>query len=94
MKQITGYVALIDVLGFSNMMSGPDAATSLNRYTDCVTEAASSFDGTAPIDHLLFSDSILLNTSEDSVAALLALLRACGILVSSLLEHRGAARLG
>jgi hypothetical protein len=87
MKELTGYVALIDVLGFSSMMSRPDARAALDRYTDCVSAASSAVDAdTLPIEYVVFSDSILLNTNRDSEEHLLALLRACGILFSSLLE--------
>lgn len=85
-----GYVALLDVLGFSALVTADTAGEGVERYLNCLQRAK----GATAVDYIVFSDSIVLTVNGDGPDSLLAIAGACSRLMSELLiEHipiRGA----
>jgi hypothetical protein len=86
----TGYVAFLDVLGFSAPISG-DQGARVQKYLDCLKRV---FDGEpeSPVDYVVFSDSIILTTRDDGVPTLQALLTRCSTLLWVMLANDIALR--
>jgi len=80
----TGYIALLDVLGFSELLARETRDEELSKYFKAVDEATD--EDTAPIEYVLFSDSIVISTPANSEDSLLALLRACSSALYYLLK--------
>ena len=79
----TGYIALLDVLGFSELISRESRNDDLQRYFDAIDVATSS-DG-QPVEFVLFSDTIVISAPDDSEHSLLAVLRAASFAMHYLL---------
>jgi hypothetical protein len=92
MKQIQGFVALLDVLGFRNTVCGPSSAKDLGRYLAAVEEGIAGKEHTSCVRFVLFSDSIIITTTDDGDLSLRLLLRACSRLLGLLLENEIAVR--
>ena len=94
MEQQMGYVALLDVLGFTELVSGGDQKGKLSDYIDTLELVTTTSD----VDAVLFSDSIVMTSQGDSEECLLKLLRACstafGCLLSREIPIRGAISFG
>ena len=58
-----GYLAFIDLLGFSNMVSRPDFGAKWNAFLAIVNEAIGS--STEKLQYAIASDSIILTTGAD-----------------------------
>jgi hypothetical protein len=91
-RENTGFVALLDVLGFRNLISGPSSAADLARYLTVVTNVSEEISRATArtVRFVLFSDSIIVTAAvngEDGAASLRLILRACSRLVGVLLEH-------
>jgi hypothetical protein len=86
----TGYVAFLDVLGFSALISG-DQGARVQKYLDCLKQV---FDGEpeSPVDYVVFSDSIILTTRDDEIPTLQALLARCSTLLWVMLANDIALR--
>ena len=88
----TGYIALLDVLGFSELISRESRNDDLQRYFDAIDVATNS-DG-QPVEFVLFSDTIVISAPDDSERSLLAVLRAASFamhyLLAASLPVRGA----
>jgi hypothetical protein len=88
------YVALLDVLGFSDLVRGDSASQRLKEYLDCVTAA------TAPrgVQSVVFSDSIVLTAKDQDEQGLLNIAQASSLLMGTLLKKgialRGAIAFG
>jgi hypothetical protein len=91
-KPIQGFVALIDVLGFRNMVSGQSSAKDLKRYLSAVQEGIAGKGDNKRVKFVLFSDSIIITTVDDEDLSLRMLLRACSRLLGLLLENEIAVR--
>lgn len=87
----TGYVALIDVLGFSALISG-DHAKRLESYLQGLRDAFEAAPEPKGLEYVVFSDSIIVTTSDDSEASLAALLVRCSMALGILLERNIALR--
>jgi len=89
-----GYVALLDVLGFSDLAGGDHTGGRMGRYLECVRD---TMQGQA-IDYVVFSDSIVLNAKVDNPEPLVAVAGACSRLLGALLNEgialRGAIAFG
>jgi hypothetical protein len=92
MKRTEGFVALLDVLGFRNIVGHPASEKRLSAYLKAVEEVISGKGDTRAIDFVLFSDSIVITTDDDSDLSLRTLLRACSRLIGALLENGIAVR--
>src|ERR1051325_8865090 len=81
-----GYVALLDVLGFSALIHG-DRDKRLQRYLETLQSAFEGPDDGATVEYVVFSDSIIVTTENDSEASFVALLRRCSKVFYALLEN-------
>jgi hypothetical protein len=75
----TGYVALLDVLGFSNLITGDNADDRVQRYLDCLKAATEDTE----VEFVVFSDSIVL-TARDEPDALIKIASASSRLMHDL----------
>jgi hypothetical protein len=94
MENKLGYIALLDVLGFSDNMIRADYRNYLKSYKDAVTAAISEkvdLDDET-LEPLVFSDTILINTINDSKKSFKSILKACSRLFYLLLKKRIAIR--
>jgi hypothetical protein len=57
-----GFVAMLDVLGFSALVSGNDER--LNSYVNCLQQVVGD-PGTSTVEYVVFSDSIVLTAGKD-----------------------------
>jgi hypothetical protein len=91
----TGYAALLDVLGFSSLVSSERRNERINDYLKALQEI---LENTPLIEYLVFSDSILITTTNDTQDALQAIIERCSRLFGQLLERnipvRGAIAYG
>lgn len=81
-----GYVALLDVLGFSAMVARDTDGRQVADYLKAL-EGAFPSQGSSPVDYVVFSDSIILTTRDDTKDSLHALVRGCSSLFGRLLER-------
>ncbi|MFL6603183.1 MAG: hypothetical protein ACJ8R9_17895 [Steroidobacteraceae bacterium] len=90
-----GYVALLDVLGFSALVANDRGGASLQAYLECLERI---FGASSEIDYVVFSDSIVLTLDGPDPIKLLQISRACSRLMSELIEQeipvRGAIACG
>ena len=87
-----GFVALLDVLGFSSLVASDGEGKHLERYLACLQEALDFESGGPTVDYVAFSDSIVLTTQEDSEPALQAILLRCSRAFGMMLRHEIALR--
>lgn len=78
-----GFVALLDVLGFSHLVQQDPEAHGLASYTDTVVHITSPYRGMKTI---LFSDTVVLFTFDDSSAAFQNITTAVSRLLFALLK--------
>jgi hypothetical protein len=84
---VNGFVALLDVLGFSALIQG-DHDGRLTDYLGTL-ETAFEIGGESPgLEYIVFSDSIIVTTGDDSDASL----ESCTALDSVHLEELGPGR--
>ena len=90
----TGFVALLDVLGFSALVLGESAGDGLRRYVKTLQEALTVNQTPKRVDYVVFSDSIVLTTEDETDAALQSLLMRCssmfGVMLQNEIPIRGA----
>jgi hypothetical protein len=91
---VGGYIALLDVLGFSALVAKDNTGEKIRRYLDCLSRAAEQSD----IDYVVFSDSIVLTAKGDAPESLAAIAGASSRLLAGLLNDgialRGAIAFG
>lgn len=80
-----GFVALLDVLGFSSLVLTGTSTERLQQYLNCLQIALSQGDGPR-VQFVVFSDSLVLTTEDDSDDAFKAILRRCSRAFGMLLE--------
>jgi len=89
-----GYVALLDVLGFSALVGSDVTGVKIRRYLECLKRAT----GAQKVDYVAFSDSIVLSMNGDGPESLIAVAGACSRLLADLLNEgipvRGAIAFG
>ena len=90
----SGFVGLLDVLGFSALVAG-DGAERLRVYLNTLQQALSE---QASLEYVVFSDTIVLTTQGDSDDAALSIFRGCsrafGLLLDREIPIRGAVAYG
>src|SRR5438105_728532 len=91
MQMVTGYVALLDVLGFSALVSGSRSSERLESYRTALDTVISK-QPPYTVQSVVFSDSIVLTTLDDSPESLKALLRCCSHLFGEMLKSEIALR--
>jgi len=93
-----GLVALLDVLGFSSLVSGDRNDEQMQRYLECLREDFDDESVGARVDYVVFSDSIVLTRQDDSESACKAILlrssRALGLMLKNEIALRGAISCG
>lgn len=87
-----GFVALLDVLGFSSLVASDGKGEHLNRYLSSLKEALDVDSSDPKVDYVAFSDSIVLTTQDDSEPALQAILLRCSRALGIMLQHKIALR--
>jgi hypothetical protein len=89
-----GFVAMLDVLGFSALVSGDD--DRLNSYVSCLQEVIGDPDA-SKVEYVVFSDSIVLTTGKD-VDSFQSLIQRCshvlGLMLDKEIALRGAVAYG
>ena len=88
---LIGFVGLLDVLGFSALISGGDEGARLKRYLECINTVLGDSADSA-VDYVVFSDNIVLTTRDDAEASFQALLARCSTLFGLLLGQEIALR--
>lgn len=83
-----GYVAFLDVLGFTALVSRDETGEKLKEFSTCLKKATDELE----IDFVVFSDSIVLTAKSDTEDAFFSILQACSKLFASLLEQHIAIR--
>jgi hypothetical protein len=76
-----GYVALLDILGFSHMAARESTRRRINRYLTRLEKEMV----TGEVDSVIFSDKIMLTLEDEEPDSLLAIARACSRLMHGLL---------
>jgi len=93
MARSVGFVAFLDVLGFADLMSREDHEQRLEEYFSAVSTYGSA-EGASGLQHVLFSDSIVINTTSLGVESFGLLARNCsrlaGLLITRGVAVRGA----
>lgn len=89
-----GYVAFLDILGFSALVADDRDGTQLQEYLGCLTSAVDS----TSAKYVVFSDSIVLTVDGSETQHLLLICRACSRLMYKLIRSnvpvRGAIAFG
>ena len=89
-----GYVALLDVLGFSALVGEDTTGNKIRRYVACLENVTHQ----ATVKYVVFSDSIVLTASDEGAEAFIAVAGACSRLQWELLNEgialRGAIAFG
>ena len=79
-----GYVALLDVLGFSALVASDAAGQRIERYLGCLQRATG---GPTPVDYVVFSDSIVLTVEGENENSFITMAAACSRLMGELLTE-------
>jgi hypothetical protein len=80
---VKGYVAFLDILGFTAIVAS-ETPERIDRYLDFL-KAIFERDGSRFVDYVVFSDSIIITTHDDTDASLQELLKRCSALFGGLL---------
>ena len=81
-----GYVALLDVLGFSDFIASDRQGETLGDYHSFIHAVMGSQDPPGMVEFVVFSDSIVLTIPSDKTDALLRLVTQCSRAFSMLLD--------
>lgn len=96
MKQLKGYLATLDVLGFSEMLQRDGYSQQLKNYLTCVNDVIRPANVRA--ECVVFSDSIVLTSPGDDDEAFKNLIKTCSAAFRALLKNeipvRGAIAFG
>jgi hypothetical protein len=67
-QKLNGYVALVDVLGFRELVGRDDELSEVQRYIEVVAGLLDNSDDASrrELEYVLFSDNLVINTSADS----------------------------
>jgi hypothetical protein len=94
MKLLTGYLSTLDVLGFSELLYRDGYANQLKSYLESIKEVVNK----TGVEAVLFSDSVVLTSTDDSDEAFQRLIRTCSAAFYSLIQCgmpvRGAVAFG
>lgn len=82
MEKKNGFVAMLDVLGFSEQVAMDAEVNGLDDYVDNVVRVSTQFDD---LRSVLFSDTVVLYSLGDTLNHFKSMLSACSILLYSLL---------
>src|SRR5208337_4329985 len=85
---INGYVAFLDVLGFSNLISGSMSSEKIDSYLACVKDSIAG----SKVEYVVFSDSIMLTAEGFNNDSFITIAGVCSKLFGSLLQNEIAIR--
>ena len=88
---ITGFVALIDVLGFRELVSRDNDLSQVRQYVETVTSVLDN-DKYSQLQFVLFSDNVVINTRDEKRDSFLTLIRACSDIFFNLARRQVAVR--
>ena len=91
---VRGYVALLDALGFSAMVAADPDGERLQAYLALLRAALGEDTDGLGVDYLVFSDSIVITTRDDSDESLKTLARKCSTIFSNRHSMKSANRSG
>lgn len=86
----TGYVALIDVLGFRELVGRADNLDEVKAYVE-VVQSLTKVEG-SQLEVVVFSDNIVINTRADTDVAFRELVVTCSNLMFALIQKKIAIR--
>jgi|SRR5271157_1328770 len=78
-----GYVALLDVLGFSALVAADSTGQSVKRYLNCLQRVR----GETEVNYVVFSDGIMLTLGDEGPDSLITIAGACSRLMGELLAE-------
>jgi len=84
-----GYIALLDVLGFSELIARESRKRELEQYFRAIDQATNKIER---LEYVLFSDTIVVSAPSGSCEDLLAILKACSYAMHYLLKEGLAVR--
>jgi hypothetical protein len=90
-ENIRGFVSLIDVLGFRELVGRDDRLTEVREYVETVASILQD-KKYEPLQFVLFSDNLVINTQDEKPASFLSLMRACSDVFFNLTQRRIAIR--
>lgn len=85
-KQKNGFVAVIDVLGFRELVGRDDRLASVREYVGTITSVLAASTGPKALQFVLFSDSLVINTIDNQSDSFELLVRACSNLLYDLAQ--------
>src|SRR5262245_57830120 len=85
----SGFVAMLDILGFSEQIARDSEVHGLDKYVDTVVKISSDLQN---LKVILFSDTVVFYTLDDSPESFLTILKGCSHVIYSLLKHEIAVR--
>ena len=91
-ENIVGFVALIDVLGFRELVGRDDDLSHVRQYIDTVVSLLENGQSPRPLQFVLFSDNLIVNTRDDTADSFQGLVVACSQLSFQLAQQRIAVR--
>jgi hypothetical protein len=89
---LTGFVAFLDVLGFSALVSGEAHDQRIYEYLNALQDTLNTLDAGPTVEYVVFSDSIVITTRDDSDASFISLMARCSVTFGTLLKHEIAVR--
>jgi hypothetical protein len=88
---VIGYVAFLDVLGFSRLIAG-DSQHRIDEYLAGLETTFRTTSNARALQYVVFSDSIIITTKTDEESDFVAIIRVCSRLFGALLENGIAIR--
>lgn len=89
---LTGYAAFLDVLGFSSVVSGDRHAERIDAYLNSLNGILDNKREVPVVEYVVFSDSIVITTRDDTDQSFEALVARCSTVFGSLLQTEIAVR--
>jgi hypothetical protein len=83
-KEYAGYVAFLDVLGFRAFVSSTKPENDLTAYVNTVDRAIQ--DPKQKLQYVIFSDSVIVNSTKDDNESFEAIIQACAKLFAEFLQ--------
>lgn len=87
MQDITGYIAFLDILGFSQLVMKDSFSMDFERYSNILNEAVRA--DNRDLQYVTFSDSIIINTKYEGEEHLQHLVQAIAEITFHLLTELG-----
>ena len=90
-EALSGFVVLIDVLGFRELVSRDEKLSQVKEYVNTVHDLLTT-EKYGQLQFVLFSDNLVINTRDEKRESFLELIRACSETLFSLARHEIAVR--